>query len=238
MDWNHPVLRWVRKRGLSLGGVNSGDWNQEAFIRSTIKDAKNRIDLATPLRETLFVVVDLETTGFDPAGGDEIIAIGAVKVKNGSMQDANRFHTLVHPGCEIPSRITRLTGISDVDVQDAPSIRTALESWLRFVGNGTLVAYGAHHDQAFIQSAMMRCWGTRLNHRMIDAWRVAQCLHPEWQEHTLDYALAMYDIPIQGRHTADGDAWMTARLWEGFIQRCSELNLKMLEDLYARIAAI
>ena len=67
-------------------------------------------ELGTPLRETTFVVVDLETTGGSPAAGSRITEIGAVKVRAG--QRLGEFQTLVDPGCPMPPFVAVLTGIT------------------------------------------------------------------------------------------------------------------------------
>src|SRR5699024_12097245 len=79
--------------------------------------------LDRPLQETTFVVVDLETTGAR-AADDAITEIGAVRVRGGEV--LGEFGTLVHPGRPIPRAISRLTGITDQMVAQAPPISAVL----------------------------------------------------------------------------------------------------------------
>ncbi|SDX16362.1 DNA polymerase-3 subunit epsilon [Marininema mesophilum] len=237
MNWNNPLSEWMRKRGVTLSGMaREGDFQREAFIRSTIRDAKNRVHLGTPLIDIPFTVFDLETTGFHPQQGDEILSIGAIRVIKGRVEETPLFHTYVRFESAIPSEITTLTGITNMDTVNAPSLKEALADWLRYIGTSTLVAYGANHDTAFIQVGLKKTWSSRLPHRVIDCLQIVRLLYPDWTDYSLDAALHFHDIPIDGRHTADGDARMTAALLVKLIKRCSYHQIHTLEDLYARLS--
>lgn len=104
------------------------------------------------LRNTTFVIVDLETTGSRP-GDDRITEIGAVKVRGGQM--LGEFATLVDPGREIPPQIVRLTGISTAMVYDAPPIAQVLPAFLEFARGSVLVAHNARFDMGFLRAAAL-----------------------------------------------------------------------------------
>ena len=97
----------------------------------------------TPLSEADLVVVDLETTGTDPQH-DAITEIGAVRVRGGEV--LGEFRTFVNPERPIPAYIARLTGITDAQVADAPTITTALPLFLDFARGAALVAHNARFD--------------------------------------------------------------------------------------------
>src|SRR4029079_13286268 len=80
-------------------------------------------ELGRPLRDTTFVVVDLETTGGSAAGGSSITGIGAGKCRGVEVQ--SEFQTLVRPSEPIPAFISVLTGITNAMVADAPRIEAA-----------------------------------------------------------------------------------------------------------------
>src|SRR4029453_2380621 len=92
-------------------------------------------DLGTPLAETTFCVLDLETTGAS-ADSCGITEIGAVRVRGGEL--LGTFHTLVNPGAVIPPEITMLTGITQAMVLPAPKVDAVLEPFADFVA-GTVV---------------------------------------------------------------------------------------------------
>ena len=108
------------------------------------------------LRETTFVVVDLETTGGRASGEkhDAITEIGAVKVRGGEI--LGEFATLVDPGRSIPPQIVALTGITSAMVYDAPRIEEVLPAFLEFARGAVLVAHNAGFDVGFLRAAAER----------------------------------------------------------------------------------
>ncbi len=110
------------------------------------------------LKETTFVVVDLETTGAR-AAEDAITEIGAVRVCGGEV--LGEFATLVDPGRPIPRAISRLTGITDQMVAGSPQISAVLPMFLEFAGDAVLVAHNAPFDIGFLRAA-----AARLGHRL------------------------------------------------------------------------
>src|SRR3954471_15605988 len=118
------------------------------------------LDLASEsLRDTTFVVVDLETTGGRASGDggnvDAITEIGAVKVRGGAV--LGELATLVDPGRSIPPQIVELTGITSAMVHDAPKIDTVLPAFLEFARGAVLVAHNAGFDIGFLRAAAERC---------------------------------------------------------------------------------
>ncbi|MFC9999853.1 DEDD exonuclease domain-containing protein [Nocardia sp. NPDC127526] len=111
-------------------------------------------ELETPLYDTTFVVVDLETTGTSP-DGDAITEIGAVKVRGGEV--LGEFATLINPGRSIPPQIVQITGITTAMVYDAPRIEQVLPGFLEFASGCVLVAHNARFDTGFLRAAATRC---------------------------------------------------------------------------------
>jgi DNA polymerase-3 subunit epsilon len=118
--------------------------------------------LGLSLRDTTFVVVDLETTGgraseSAPGRGDhdQITEIGAVKVRGGEV--IGELATLVDPGRSIPPQIVSLTGITTAMVRDAPRIESVLPSFLEFAKGAVVVAHNAGFDIGFLRAATERC---------------------------------------------------------------------------------
>lgn len=107
-------------------------------------------ELDTPLRDTTFVIVDLETTGGRP-GEDAITEIGAVKVRGGEV--LGEMATLVDPGRSIPPHIVEITGITTAMVVDAPRIERVLPAFLEFARGSVLVAHNAPFDTGFLKAA-------------------------------------------------------------------------------------
>ena len=112
------------------------------------------------LRDTTFVVVDLETTGGRHSGDengngfDAITEIGAVKVRGGEI--LGELATLIDPGRSIPPKIVALTGITTAMVCNAPTIETVLPAFLEFSRGAVLVAHNAGFDMGFLRAAAER----------------------------------------------------------------------------------
>jgi len=96
-----------------------------------------------------YVVIDFETTGFNPYN-DRIIQVAAVRYRNHELVD--QFVAFVNPERFIPNRITSLTGITNYRVSDAPTIQEVLPLFLAFLGEDTIVAHNASFDMRFLKS--------------------------------------------------------------------------------------
>ncbi len=139
---------------LSFGDIEGGD-----IEGGDIEGGPFRASERT-LRDTTFVVVDLETTGgrskTAPDGSfDAITEIGAVKVRGGEV--IGEFATLVDPQRSIPPQIVQLTGITTAMVRDAPTISAVLPMFLEFARGAVLVAHNAGFDVSFLRAAAERC---------------------------------------------------------------------------------
>ena len=164
-----------------------------------------------------YIVFDLETTGLS-AATDRITEIGAVRVRG--MEVLDSFDTFVNPGTAIPPDITRLTGITDDMVKDAPEEREALEAFFRFCGEcAILVAHNASFDMGFLRAAMKRC-GQKKKLSQIDTLIMARALYPELKKHKLDVVAAHVGVTQKNHHRADDDARVLG-----------EIFIKMLEKL-------
>ena len=106
-----------------------------------------------------YTVFDLETTGMSPVH-NRIIEIGAVRLEHdGSM---TTFQTLIHPETTIPNQITRLTGISNEMVANAPTFSEAGQDFLDFIQGSRLVAHNARFDLSFLMESLGRTPGLPL----------------------------------------------------------------------------
>ncbi|OPA81134.1 DNA polymerase III subunit epsilon [Paenibacillus selenitireducens] len=221
----------------SIIGVPNAKAEQIAFMRSTLKEQRKPNVLYTPFQELEVVVFDLETTGFLPNHGDEIISIGAVKVRGDQVLETETFYTLVQANQTVSPEIEQLTGITNDMLLDGVPLSTALQQFMKFVGSDVLVAHASGHDKAFLISAFWKIWRARWSHRLVDTMMVAKWLEAESRNYTLDELLRMNDVPITTRHHALEDAKMTAELWAIYIRRMRERQVTTLGDLYAYLSS-
>jgi DNA polymerase-3 subunit epsilon len=124
----------------------------DRFVQQTFDELMDTPD-ALSLRETTFVVVDLETTGGAPEGCG-ITEIGAVKIRGG--EELGEFATLVNPGEPLPAFITVLTGITQAMITPAPALPEVLPAFLEFSRGAVWVAHNAPYDVSFLKAACAR----------------------------------------------------------------------------------
>lgn len=186
-------------------------------------------DLGTPIVDATLVVVDLETTGTDPAA-DAITEIGAVKVRAGEV--LGEFRTFVDPERPIPAYIASLTGITDASVAGAPSIATVLPMFLDFVGDAALVAHNARFDISFLTAQAARCDISWPKPRVLDTLALARTVfrRDEVRNHKLSTLAAHVGASITPDHRALSDARATVDVLHAIIERLGG-GASTLEDL-------
>ena len=157
-----------------------------------------------------YVVVDLEMTGLS-AKTDQIIEIGAVKIKDNQIID--QFETLVDPKCKIPARITEITGITDAMVFGAPDRDEAVAKLLDFIGDSVLVGQNIVFDYSFLKQ-----WA--VNHKRslelkgCDTLKMARVALPPEQPKRLDALCVYFGIERKRDHRAMDDAVETWQVFE------------------------
>jgi DNA polymerase-3 subunit epsilon len=209
---------------------------QMAFIRSMLKDQRKNSLYDIPLQHIELVVFDLETTGFSPYHGDEIISLGAVSVVGGEIRQDQTYYSIVNPRRKIPEEIEKLTGITNEMALDAPELMQVLKEFLEFVQKKVLVAHGTGHDKNFLNAALWKTSKVHLSHRLIDTVMIAKWLLPKRKNYTLDSLLEEFEIDITHRHHALEDSLMTARLWSCFMEEFKLRQIETLGDLYTLLS--
>lgn len=165
-----------------------------------------------PLAELDFTVFDTETTGLRADAGDEIVAIGAVRIVNRRILTGETFERLVHPGRPIPPESTRFHGITDAMAAGKPPIAVVLPQFHAFAKGATLVAHNAAFDMSFLVKHEADA-GVRFEHPVLCTLMLAAALLEHLADHSLDAVAERFGIQIARRHTALGDAMATAVLF-------------------------
>ncbi|MCL6611380.1 MAG: 3'-5' exonuclease [Peptococcaceae bacterium] len=181
------------------------------------------------LREMKLVVLDTETTGLKPQAGDEIISVGACLVRDGKVLP-QVFHRLVNPGRPIPPFITELTGISDEMVAGEEDFCTVMADFLDFLQDSVIIGHSIDFDINFM-NYKLKPYSVRINNFHVDTGMLSRALNPQWKIHTLDSILSNLGIDPEGRHTALGDALLTARVFLKFFEHFEDLRVLTLWDL-------
>ena len=157
------------------------------------------------------MVVDLETTGLSTEN-DEIIEIAIMRVEDNQTTKISRF---VNPGRQIPAFISKLTGITNLDVQDAPDVYVVLEELLPYFEGATLIIQNAPFDLGFLRPRMRKL-NVKIYNEVIDTVQWARRALPRMRRRGLDYLIRAFKVSIdaKARHRALGDVeatWKIAR---------------------------
>jgi DNA polymerase-3 subunit epsilon len=180
-----------------------------------------------PLSELVFTVFDTETTGLNPSEGDEIIQIGAVRVLNGKLLRNESFEQLVDPRRPLTPESIPIHGISEDMLKGQPTIDVVLPAFHGFAVDTVLVAHNAAFDMRFLQ-LKEELTGLRFDHPVLDTLLLSAVIHPNQQSHQLDAIAERLGIKVVGRHTALGDAIVTAEVFLKLIPMLAEAGIHTL----------
>jgi len=202
-----------------------------AEIQEIIRQNDRPVPSSTTFDEVCFVVMDVETTGFNYKKGDEIIAVGAVIIEDGEIKRDKTFNQLVFPNRHVSDEIHELTGIEREMLLGAPSFLEIVQPFLAFVGSSVIVGHNIHFDLGFINPKLKKYYRTSIKNRIIDTIRLARSLHIPSQSFSLDNLLDFYRIEPAGRHTALGDAFLTAEVFLHLIAALKKHHISTLAGL-------
>jgi len=218
--------------------ANQADAASVAFLRQLQREIKAEDVLHIPFSELQVTVFDLETTGFYPQNGDRILSIGAVKLIGDQVLENETYYSLVNSKEPLSEEIKALTGISENELAEAPSLETVLREFYQFSKSHPLVAHHANHEKSFMQQATWSTLKMSFQHRLIDTSFLTNIVEPEKKLVTLDECCNHFGITIEKRHHALHDAIGTAKLWAACIRSAQNLGFSNLSDVYAHLAKI
>lgn len=167
-----------------------------------------------------FISIDLETTGLDPKT-DKILEIAAIRYRNGKPTET--FHTFVNPGRQVPERITELTGITQEQIQDAPTFNMVQTELLAFLQDDVLMAHNVLFDYSFLKRAVVNSGGVTnkgtdtFEKRGVDTLKIARKYLADLESRSLQALCLHYAIPLEA-HRALEDARATATLYREMAQ--------------------
>lgn len=164
------------------------------------------------LSELAYTVFDTETTGLNPAAGDEIISIGAVRIVNGRLLRTELYDQLVDPRRPIPAESVKIHGIRPEMLQGQPTIAEVLPAFHQFAEGTILVAHNAAFDMRMLQLQETSS-GVRFINPVLDTMLLSEVVHPAQKSHNLEDIAQRLGVSIVGRHTAAGDALATGEVF-------------------------
>ena len=176
-----------------------------------------------------FIVLDIETTGLSPYM-HKITEIAAIKIQNGQVLDS--FQTLINPQTPIPGFITRLTGITNDMVKDAPLIKDVLVELKHFIQDNHIVAHNATFDFNFLTHNFSKYLGEPLVNKTICTRKLASRILPHLPSKKLSSLCEYYDVINESAHRAMGDTQATTTIFNKFCEELKSLGCKTSQDLY------
>ena len=172
----------------------------------------------TSIDAVRFVVLDSETTGLNPRV-DRLITIGAVAVRNSEILVEDSFDALIR--VDRNTEAVTVHGVTREQSTRGVEEAVALEGFLEYLEDGVIVGHHIGHDMTTIDAALERHWGIRLMNRSLDTMDLTLHLEragafagrPPIRQFTLDGLCAMFGVIPHDRHTASGDAFITAQVF-------------------------
>jgi DNA polymerase-3 subunit epsilon len=172
----------------------------------------------TPIDRVRFVVLDSETTGLNPRT-DRIITLGAIAVTAHEILLADAFDALLKID-ENTSAVT-VHGVTRDEARAGMEEQDALARFLDYLRDGVIVGHHIGHDIGALDAGYERGWGLRTMNRSLDTMDLALHLEqdgafvgrPPIRHFTLDALCGWFDVIPHDRHTASGDAFLTAQLF-------------------------
>ncbi|KJS14073.1 MAG: hypothetical protein JL56_02165 [Desulfotomaculum sp. BICA1-6] len=199
-----------------------------AALRQMTKKYTGRAYLHVPFNKVRFVIIDIETTGFEADNGDEVISLAAVVVQGDTICLQSSLNHLVNPFRPIPDSISELTGIHDGMVKGRPSVYQAIKEFLNLLGDGVIAGHALGFDIGFLNYKLSQYKAGKINSIIFDTKAVARYLYPVLSDYSLDNLLNQYKIRPVGRHSALGDCLLTA---EVFLLQLVELQRRRINNL-------
>jgi DNA polymerase-3 subunit epsilon len=182
-----------------------------------------------PIEKAEFCVIDFETTGTSAAKG-KVIEIGMVKVKNLKITDL--YQSFLNPLSHIPSFITRLTGITYSDVEDAPLFKDILEDVSYFLGDSILVAHNLPFDYSFLKKEMSEAGWKLFDNPTLCTLSLARKFYPDLPSKSLGAMVKHFRVKHKNVHRALGDATVTAKILIKMIEYArEEYNIETASQL-------
>lgn len=195
-----------------------------------VPPAVKPLSLDLPLDELPCLILDTETTGLEVVT-DRILSLGAVCAHGTRMFRSHMIDDLVNPGVPIPQTSTAIHGITDDMVQGAPAWPVPYAELQRMARNRVIVGHSIPFDLTIMREECRRHGLAWEDPVFIDTLRLASLLNPTLKDLGLEKLAQLYQIELRGRHTALGDALVTAELFFRMVPRLQMQGFKTLEDL-------
>ena len=181
--------------------------------------------------EQTYVVFDFETTGFNAGGADQIIEIGAVKIKDGMVIE--KYDELINPGRPLPEKITAVTNITDDMLKDKDTEEHAIKRFIEWFGDLPMVAHNAKFDVSFLEMCYKKYNLGTFTNPVIDTLELSRTLDNNYARHSLSALVKRYNVPWDedAHHRGDYDAEGTALVFHKMLEKLNNRNIENMNQL-------
>jgi len=220
------MRKWFKK--------NIAEENLPGYWQNYAKSFQEK--LPEKISEVRFVVLDTETTGFN-IGDDRILSIGALRIENNSIEISDNFEVFLKQEKFNPETV-QIHGIIRNEKFEKLSEIKALKEFLYYIQNSVLVAHHAGFDIKMINEALERQGLPKLKNKVLDTsvlykkTRILTNLIDRDKVYSLDEIAEVYNIDLTDRHTASGDAYITALIFMKLLSRLKKNKDSTLKDIY------
>ncbi len=209
-----------------------------AFWQTYLEQARQTLPGNTPLRDIPFAVLDTETTGLNPAK-DAILSIGGVKVQHGTIAVAQSLELFLEQLAVPQQKDIAIHGIMPAVSTGQTGIAEAMQQFTAWCGASVLVGHHIAFDLSMLNTVLQNLGCGKLRNPSLDTLQLHVRLRGSKDlftpgELSLDALAAQYHIALHDRHTALGDAYITAILLLKLLHRLEQRGVKTLRQLLAR----
>ncbi len=204
---------------------------QLPLIQSYIAAAKNKLSGKTPVKEMRFVVLDTETSGFN-VGINRILSIAFFEIVDGQIDMSRSRNWIVFQPGITPTAATAIHGILPSETQTGTEEKKVIGELIPLLTGAVVVGHHIHFDAAMLNEAMMRHFKTKFRNQIVDTASMAMVElipfhrtgYANQRPPSLDEVCSQLDIPVVARHTAEGDAFLTAQV---FLFLCGKIRRRL-----------
>lgn len=162
------------------------------------------------------IVLDTETTGFDPLTGDRLVELAALEIES-FVPTGRSFHVYIDPCRDMPAEAEKVHGLSAAFLRGKPRFEhpEVVEAFLEFVGDAPIIAHNAAFDRGFVNWELANCGRSHIpDHRWIDTLALAKQRFPG-MHNSLDALCKRFKISLSERekHGALIDAKLLAAVY-------------------------
>lgn len=225
---------WIKLK--QILGITSSDTQKYADFYRLYLDVFTKTDNRKPIHQQSFVVLDTETTGLD-LSRDNILSIGAVRISNNVIDIAKSLSIIVRNRQLQTQEAVAIHGLVQTDIK-GQSEAESIAALFRFIGSDIIVGHYIAFDIAMLNKLSKNNGGGDLKNNLLDTSYLARRLDHstdpdslDRKDYTLDKLCARFKVIPKARHTADGDAYITAIIFMKLMHKLYNKGVKTVGEL-------